>query len=365
MSVQVTPFSQKFNSIFPQRILKLNQDFIDAARKYAPADDEDGAKLWKKLHNLLKSGADVNAADENGNTALLLLCERGWRLSAIENLIEAGADVNKANVAGETPLMNATRGPWFGVRPGTLQVLLDKGADPKAVSAGGRDALEGLLNEVRRQQCTQKGQSREDELANMERHRECVKQLTSRGVTPTEEQMHDIWNKMPWLSSAVPALDRMKRLDDAVSKGDAKSVRELLAQGASPNMAAGFNDIEAPLVAAAQSGNLPVIDALLEGGADIHQRSLRSFSRPVEAAARAGQKEAFTHLLKKGADPTLMGRDGDGLTLLEWMGDCKVPGMKEFVAVQLQEWNQSPPEVALTKPTQALRVLQLKPNVKV
>jgi len=54
----------------------------------------------------LKTGIDVNAADERGNTALSIAAE-GGRADALQALLAARADVNRANRNGLTPIMRA------------------------------------------------------------------------------------------------------------------------------------------------------------------------------------------------------------------------------------------------------------------
>lgn len=75
------------------------------------------------LTKLLSEGADVNARDAAGETALMLAAARG-RLDVIGLLIERGADVNAASDAGNTALMlAAARGQVDAAR-----ALLERGA---------------------------------------------------------------------------------------------------------------------------------------------------------------------------------------------------------------------------------------------
>jgi hypothetical protein len=55
---------------------------------------------------LVKQGADINAADDAGNTPLIVAIEEGYRLPA-KRLIELGADVNLPAADGRTPLSAA------------------------------------------------------------------------------------------------------------------------------------------------------------------------------------------------------------------------------------------------------------------
>ena len=88
------------------------------------------------LAELLAKGADANAIDTSGRSALSLAV-RNHDLSSIELLLDKGADVNKRDREQWTPLMNAAylaaRDPKF--LP-VVQLLLAKGADPNAAKDG-------------------------------------------------------------------------------------------------------------------------------------------------------------------------------------------------------------------------------------
>ena len=46
------------------------------------------------VRQLLRTGADVNARDRHGQTALMLAAHRGYR-EMVETLVEGGADLNR------------------------------------------------------------------------------------------------------------------------------------------------------------------------------------------------------------------------------------------------------------------------------
>ncbi|MDR3394955.1 MAG: ankyrin repeat domain-containing protein [Parasulfuritortus sp.] len=113
--------------------------------------NEDGATaLMAAAHNghldavqtLLDAGANANAADSNGWTALFKSVynhelDTGFAPIA-KALIDAGANVNATIHFGITPLMLAAGGGEGAV----CEVLLEAGADPKAVNEAGRTALQ-------------------------------------------------------------------------------------------------------------------------------------------------------------------------------------------------------------------------------
>lgn len=117
---------------------------------------------------LIEAGADLEAHDIKGHTALVLatynghesttglllelgaapdgntvsgsplmgVCFKG-HLRIAKKLIDAGADVNQRNSAGQTALMMAS---LFGHR-GIIDLLVSNGADLRAIDAAGNDAV--------------------------------------------------------------------------------------------------------------------------------------------------------------------------------------------------------------------------------
>lgn len=78
---------------------------------------------------LIRAGADANAANDLGVTPLSLACTNGSATMA-DRLLGAGADPNRARKTGETPLMTAA----YTGNLELVQLLLDHGADVNAAS---------------------------------------------------------------------------------------------------------------------------------------------------------------------------------------------------------------------------------------
>ena len=85
---------------------------------------------------LLAAGADPDAADEDGDTALHFVAKSG-REEVVGALAEGGADLDKANDNGATTLMYAASSGHSGA----VRRLLELGADHTAVGTG--DVYEG------------------------------------------------------------------------------------------------------------------------------------------------------------------------------------------------------------------------------
>jgi TPR repeat protein len=90
----------------------------------------------EKVLDLLEVGADVNAKNEKGFTALMSAATPG-HASVVDILIEVGADVNAENDQQATALMYAV----MGGSTETVMALTQAGADVNAVSAFGNTAL--------------------------------------------------------------------------------------------------------------------------------------------------------------------------------------------------------------------------------
>jgi len=93
-----------------------------------------------KIQSLILSGADVNAAAQNGLSALHLAAVKGHK-PVIEFLLAKGADMNANDKDGMTPLHLAVlRGPFQGHKD-LAQLLIDKGADVNAENQAGLTPL--------------------------------------------------------------------------------------------------------------------------------------------------------------------------------------------------------------------------------
>jgi uncharacterized protein len=101
---------------------------LDAARR------GDAAAVRAALDN----GADVNARESDGSTALLATLIYKGHGEVVRVLLDRGADVNAEDSIGLTPLMRAA----VNGEPELVQALLDKGADVNyRMTRGGGSAL--------------------------------------------------------------------------------------------------------------------------------------------------------------------------------------------------------------------------------
>jgi len=88
------------------------------------------------VETLLRSGAEVNAQEENGSTALRFAARNG-RLDVVLELLERGTDVNAQTKNGMTALMSAS----YQGHTKIVEALLRSGADKTIRDAWGSTAL--------------------------------------------------------------------------------------------------------------------------------------------------------------------------------------------------------------------------------
>ena len=82
------------------------------------------------LRILIANGADVNAKTSSGKTPLVL---GSWSVDCVRILVEAGAEVNTADAHGNTPLIGAAHEGSTE----SLKLLLKTGANPNAQDSFG------------------------------------------------------------------------------------------------------------------------------------------------------------------------------------------------------------------------------------
>jgi ankyrin repeat protein len=216
------------------RLLKEGAD-LDAAQP-----DGMTAIVWAAYHDdlgtakqLVRAGANVKAQNRYGVTALSQACVNG-NGALVKLLLDHGADPNTKLRGGETALMTAARtGRLEAVTP-----LLDKGADPDAKEQQGQTALMW---------------------AAAEGHADVIDALIQAGAA----------DRTPLKSGFTP-------LSFAVRGGHIAAAKRLLAAGADVNEAMtearGGRNLPvkntSPLLLAMENGHFELATVLLEAGAD-------------------------------------------------------------------------------------------------
>jgi len=93
-----------------------------------------------EVERAIRAGANVNAANENGWTALHFAALYNDDPEVVKLLLENGANIDARDEYGDTPLMNAVISQF----PRHILLLLNHGADPNVVNNAGETASDFL-----------------------------------------------------------------------------------------------------------------------------------------------------------------------------------------------------------------------------
>lgn len=338
----------------------------------APLADAAEEADWPRVRALLKKGADANAAQVDGMTALHwaayhddaaaaeLLLAAGAKATArnrygvtplvlactngngelVAMLLKAGADPNAALRGGETALMSAARTG----RIGPVKALLDAGAKVDAKERSGQTALmwaaaDGHAEVV--ELLIRSGADPKERLkfgftpmlfAAREGRTEVVNVLLKAGVDANEAVQTDRRG-----GSTVPK-NGTSALLLAVENGHFELAVALVKAGANPNdQRAGFTPLHAltwvrkpnrgddpdgqpPPTGSGDLGSLEFARLLVKAGADVNARIERGASgkgklnttgaTPFLLASKTADLEYMKLLAELGADPLLANADG-------------------------------------------------------
>ena len=354
---------------------------VGAAPAGSPVADAARRGDREAVRALLKQGADVNAAQGDGLTALHHAALRG-DAALVEMLVYAGANVGAmtrigqytplhvAAQAGSAPAVQAllkagssvaARTTTTGVTPlhlaagsgnaEVIKMLLDGGADANARDAdwgqtplifaaalNRADAIRALLARGADPRITTKTidiakQSALDRAAT-ERQRKVLEAAVVRGEHPTASQVQAAMHAARELfaSGKIPPPD--------TKEGAAANDRT--APGAANNFDP--EEINPPvatkggltaLLHSARQGYIEAARALLDGGADINQPGAGDATTPLLMAAINGQFDMAMFLIERKANPNLAA-SGNGVAPLwaavntQWQPRTRFPQPQEM-----------------------------------
>ena len=274
----------------------------------------------RKLRAALDAGASATAPDATGNTPLMVTAVYG-DLASLRLLIERGADVNATNAAGATALMRAAYD--FD----KLRLLVDKGANVNARSALGNTALMLAARPARSSRAVELLLARGAD-AKATNHFGASALMAA--VASGDEQSVRLLIKNGADVNAQPAPNELgfvlgggrSPLMWAAFRGDISIMKLLIDAGADVN---GVGGLGTPLAQATWAGHTAAARLLLERGANVHLTGPRDGYAPLHWAASSEQgSDALAKLLlKHGADPN----QGGGEHVDAFMGTVQTPLM--------------------------------------
>jgi ankyrin repeat protein len=183
------------------------------------------SNITEEIDSLIKAGAEIDAKNKAGNSALMAAITNRDKL-IVEALLKLGANPSIENTQGQTPLALAINDPE------TFKLLLNSGADIN-VKLNGETLLSRAIN-------NQNLQIIQILLANKKMD---VNGKNAQGETP---------------------------LYVAVSRNNILVAQQLLASGADVNST--NNYLETSLIRAVNSGNIELVKALIEWSANVNAR---------------------------------------------------------------------------------------------
>ena len=308
------------------------------------------------IRDLLARGADIDARDDYGWTALMVASESG-EVAAVELLLDRGADIDARDDYGGTALMEASA--YGGVA--AVELLLDRGADIEAREDGGWTAL---------MMASEKGQVETAELllnrgADIEARKDsgwtvlmsasahggvaAVELLLDRGAD-IYARRDDGWTALMWASAygQVAAVELLlDRGADIYARNEyGKTALAQASEKGHDEVAAVLRAWAAQFFEAASNGDVTFIEDVLDRGADIEARNDNGLTA-LMLASWEGQVAAVELLLDRGADIDARDRYGD--TALIW---ASRKGHDEVAAV-LRAWAAEPGGRQDTRPALA------------
>ena len=258
--------------------------------------------------------SDLDARDPLGAAALHDAVWSG-RVEIVRLLLQAGADPNITHLeAGSTPLDYAA----VKNEPEIAQLLLDRGANVRAVNRSGSTALH---------LAAARGYTAVARL--LLDHGASIQALDGSGSTPLEEAAWKGFAEMCALlldrGALVNALNPetgKSPLNEAASNGHLAAARLLLARGVDPSLA--DKSGATPLQNAARLNDGDIVSILLTGKNSISAADL------LDNAVLEGQSEIARLLIEHGADVNAPGKSGSTP-----LGDAALKGRLELARLLL------------------------------
>jgi len=291
---------------------------------------------WAALHGdsaqarmLVHAGARLEAATRNGNYTPLHLASRAGKLRTVQALLDAGSHVNASTASGgATPLHLAAgtgdtavlaalvkrgatvdaRESAFGQTPlmwaaagnrvAAVRFLLGKGADLALTSAVTDMAAQERTNRVA-------AQVRNRKMAALRAAVAPPVASPAGGAARGEALRPAADSARPSAGTAQRTAGDSARATPAAPRSAADSARAAETRSLSYGDLVGKSGGLTPLLFAVRQGNVDAVEALIAAGADVNQVSAGDHTSPLLMATINGQFDLARRLLEAGANPKL------------------------------------------------------------
>ena len=273
-----------FNRLSPGALADLNRKFLCAIQQQWDHSEATETQLTKRLLDMLDSGADINAQDNLGWSALTRLAMWDYTKTAIA-LLDRDADVNAKGNWGTTALQGAAQNNNAEL----MKLLLDKGA-----------TVPDQKEEDSRLMCAAVGGGRINGEADREKKIACVEMLIEKGLKIGPYEKSSAW-QYPYLAPYCPGLAEAKEIEAAIEAGDVAKITELAEKGFKPDLLAEFGQ-DTGLFKAARKGDIAMMTEMIRLGSDLSIMCPYSDRTPLMAAAESGKLEALELLVDSGAE---------------------------------------------------------------
>jgi ankyrin repeat protein len=275
----------------------------------------------------------ATSANQRGDrdTTPLMFAGAFGSVDAVQLLLDAGADVNAKNALGYTALM------WSVTEPAKAGLLIAHGADVNAKSRTGRTALIIAAMQNGSDTVVQTLLAKGADPLAADNDQQSFLLAASKGSNPRQVRL------AVQKGADVNAKDRlgMTALMNATQAGDVDSVKFLLSKGADVNAISNSRTFDVKngpvafgnttaLMFASFNGPVEMVRLLLLAGAKADATDVRGMTALHMAVATESQgPEIVRLLLKAGADPTK--KDNTGATPADWAAKYNHPGVVKLV----------------------------------
>ena len=223
----------------------------------------------------IKAGANVNAVDNHGTTALMRAAMRKVS-AAVEALIANGAEVNSANKFGVTPLMMAV----MNSRKKNIEMLLDHGADVLARKKKGKSILDYAREK-----------------------------LSGKKFLPLLHRIEEAVSAKEHEAESIKALKMTLQRDilKICRSGNLEDIQEAINTGVNLNVINHNGDT--PLIFAAKENSAEAVEILINSGAEINTQDNAGNTALIYAAAY-NNSDVVCVMLDYGADKGIKNNSG-------------------------------------------------------